>query len=361
MTIPHTTLPCTTRIDEPDERTEQLTRLLEDPDISLRDIMGHIISGADLHNECGRYETADGVVWTDLTALSMAVLIDAEGYQLLLTPLMLNFGGDINQVDSNGRTLLAFAAQGPVYDYLKAEGAPQGAAFIGPLLDIEGIGHPGDGVVDEPLIPESEWPSLVPLWLKGEMDDFGYFNRARAMQWPRYKGGHPLIARFPSARLLANAVRLRDPERIARLIELGGHLIEPDHSHVARRHGQSDLFQDVSTVGLAVLVDSEHGGDDGFGGPAGEPRAMPAFVHVVDFHGPHDADGNTLLHLAKGSRIAEWLLRFGLPIDVKNDKGQTPLDVAQPGVRSVFEQWAFEHAMPDVAHCIGSDSGRRRL
>ncbi|QWT22144.1 ankyrin repeat domain-containing protein [Bacillus sp. NP157] len=193
------------------------------------------------------------------------------------------------------------------------------------------------------------------------MDELGYYNPDVARSWPKHDDGHPLIAQFSAARLLANAVLMRDPVRITRLLALGAQDVDYRHAHDVARGVRSYIFMDVTTVGLAVLADGEAGEVDAWGGHEGEPCALPPFFQAVDFLGPHDAAGNTLLHIAKAPRIAEWLLRRGLPLDATNDEGETPLDVAPPAVRSVFEQWMLEGAVPHVDHRAVPDGTRRRL
>ncbi|UPG88309.1 ankyrin repeat domain-containing protein [Luteibacter aegosomaticola] len=347
MTIMPDTFLHTTNTRQPDEVTERLVQLMDDPDVSLRDIVGQIVTGADLHNECGDFEAGDWQAWTDLTALSLAVLIDSDRHQLLLTPLLLAHGGDIKQVDSRGRTLMSFAWQGPVAAYLHDQGAPSAPGAAEAIAAMEETGS----VVlvdDEPLISDDELQTLAPEWLSAELEALGFFNPDAARMFPTFRDTHPLIARFSVARMLSDAVYARDDIRIKRLVELGALAVQLGHDYDIQRGATLYSFRDLTFLGLAVVVDGEEGGDDGADGPEGEPRAVPAFVQSVDFLGPHDAHGNTLLHIAKSTRMVEWLLRLGLPLDVTNDKGEAPLDVATPVTRAVMEKWVFEK-------CLGGD------
>lgn len=94
-------------VDEADDVTVRLVELMTG-DRDLASIVGQIDHGADLHVECSVDETER----TGLTPMSLAVLLDAEKHRVLLMPFFLNHGGDIRQLDSNGRTLTLFAVSG---------------------------------------------------------------------------------------------------------------------------------------------------------------------------------------------------------------------------------------------------------
>lgn len=348
-----TTTPCllhqTTSTGQPDEVTRRLVSMIEDADCHLQDIARQIDLGADLHIECGDYDAGDGREWTNLTAMSLAVVIDSDGHQLLLTPLLLAHGGDVRQVDSKGRTLLSFAWQGPVASYLHEQGALQEPWVVDALAAMEDADAVFDLAIDEPLVPDAERNTLLPDWFVEELVAVGFSVTEDVRTSPTIPRRHPLVARFSAARVLASAVYARDAGRINRLIELGGHTVDVRDDYDVERGGETYFFRDLTVLGLAVLVDGEAGGDDGFGEPEGEPCAVPPFAQVMDFSGAHDMHGNTLLHMAKSPRMVEWLLRFGLSLDVLNDDGQSPLDVATPATRSVMEQWVLEqHLEGDV-------------
>jgi hypothetical protein len=357
MTTSNQRLEQTTEVDEADDVTVRLVELMTG-DKDIASIVGQIAQGADLHVECSEYETVDETEWTGLTPMSLAVLLDAEQHRVLLTPLFLNHGGDIRQVDSKGRTLTSFAVSGPVAAYLKDNGAadePWLAEASGALsADAVALGP----VDDEPLIPEAEWETLVPAWLKDQMDAVGYFNPAGVNVPPSYRGGFPLVARFSAARLLGDAVLARDAGRVGRLIELGGHTVDLRHDYDVERAGVEYYFKDLTTLGLAVLIDGEAGLDDSTGEPEGEPCVVPLFAPVSEFLGEHDHDGNTLLHIAKAPRIAAWLVRLGLPLDAVNNGGLVPVAVAPPMVKVVLEQALYEAGLPLADG--NDDAGRRR-
>lgn len=67
----------------------------------------------DPSRETASYTLVDGTRFDRLTATSLAVLVDSEHDGLLMLPLMLNLGGDIQQIDSLGRTLLHFCTYPP--------------------------------------------------------------------------------------------------------------------------------------------------------------------------------------------------------------------------------------------------------
>jgi hypothetical protein len=55
--------------------------------------------------------------------LSLATLVDSQAHALQMLPLVIDYGGDIAQLDSSGRTLLHFAGDIGVARWLLEHGA----------------------------------------------------------------------------------------------------------------------------------------------------------------------------------------------------------------------------------------------
>jgi hypothetical protein len=279
----------------------------------------------------------------------------------------LNHGGDINQVDSKGRTLLSFAFTQPVFDYLKAHGAP--------LPELTGDAEHDATVLPqlkpsvEP-VPNDEWRVLVTREMVENLDSLGYFA-------PRPPGGGasvgatppPLIARFNPARIIDDALWEDDEGRIRRLIELGGVDGRMTYTFHIDRGEHAYTFEGLSAVALGMLSDCKRGlvDDDTHDIPdrEGEVRNLLLFDGVAPFEGPQDQEGNTLLHLVCAPRVAGWLIDRGLSLMATNNDGQTPLEYpAMPeDVRAFIEKKVLDDGLAQAASdgLGGGGRGRRRL
>ncbi|MEX1826816.1 hypothetical protein [Luteibacter sp. CQ10] len=112
-----------------------------------RDINGVLKAlawGASMDEENDAIEVIHDRIFCDLTAVSLAVLVDAATDSVLMTPLVLNHGGRIDQVDSRGRVLLDFASSEAVCTYLHQHGAPEPVALDAdpPVAATDGAGIP---------------------------------------------------------------------------------------------------------------------------------------------------------------------------------------------------------------------------
>ncbi|QDE39867.1 ankyrin repeat domain-containing protein [Luteibacter pinisoli] len=365
----------TTRPDPADVQTLFLEWLST---FDLASLMEVLDQGADPNVEGDRYQAVDGMVYEDLTAVSLAVLLDADHGQLLLTPLLLNHGGNIRQVDSKGRTLLSFAFHPLVADYLRAYGAPEPE---GPLPDLHapvlGLAPKasGEAVTRWPdPIPDDECEALVMGIFKDEMDRLGYFREGvpedPGASWR--PGGPPMTARLNPAVFMDDPVWHDDVVRVSRLLELGGAHGRRWCHFVFERGATAETFDGIGAVGFAMLADCLNGeatgappSDEEFFERVGKPNLLPLFAGRVPLTGPQDGQGNTLLHLCRAPRMAEWLLDHGLPLDATNDAGERPFEVPHmpQDVRTVLEQARLRQTVNDVpaAEQTGHERSRQRL
>lgn len=322
-------------------------------------------NGADPNIEYASVLTGDGAHYTNLTATSAAVIADAEAGELLFTPLLLNHGGNLHQVDSKGRTLLSFAFTQPVFDYLKAHGAP--------LPEL--TGDPGhDAMVLPQLkpsvepVPTDEWRALVTPGMVEKLDNLAYFVTNRSAGAETVGSiPPPLIARFNPARIIDDALWEDDEARIRRLIELGGVDGRMTYNGYIDRRDNAYAFDGLSAVALAMLSDCKRGlvDDDSHDIPdrEGEVRNLPLFEGVAPFEGPQDQEGNTLLHLVCAPKVAGWLIDRGLSLDAINNDGQTPLEyqVMPEDVRAFIEQKVLTDGLAQAASDGQGRRGKRRL
>jgi hypothetical protein len=354
----------TTTVGTPNDETLNIHEMYWDHEIDR--VAHRLQNGADPNIEYADVLTDDGVHYTDLTATSAAVIADAEAGELLFTPLLLNHGGNLHQVDSLGRTLLSFAFTKPVFDYLKAHGAPL------PELN-------GDAAHDAMVIPQlkssvepvpiDEWRTLVTREMVDNLDNLGYFATNPSDGAAGSLAPPPLIARFNPARIIDDALWEDDKGRIRRLIELGGVDGRMTYTFHIDRREHAYTFESLSAVGLAMLSDCKRGlvDDDTHDIPdrEGEVRNLLLFDGVAPFEGPQDQDGNTLLHLVCAPKVAGWLMDRGLSLDAINNDGQTPLEYqAMPeDVRAFIEQKVLTDGLAQAASDAreGEGRGRRRL
>lgn len=254
MTTPNNPLRQTTTVGTPNDETLNIHEMYWDHEIDR--VAQRLQSGADPNIEYASVLTDDGVHYTDLTATSAAVVADAEAGELLFTPLLLNHGGNINQVDSKGRTLLSLAFTKPVFDYLTAHGAP--------LPELNGEAAHDAAVIPqfkpsvEP-VPTDEWRALATPEMVENLDNLGYFAPVLSGGVAGSLAPPPLIARFNPARIIDDALWEDDERRIRRLIELGGVDGRMTYTFHIDRREHAYTFEGLSAVGLAMLSDCKRG------------------------------------------------------------------------------------------------------
>jgi ankyrin repeat protein len=367
MTTPYIPPQQTTTVGTPNAETVGIDDMYMDHQIEQ--VAERLENGADPNIEFASFLTEDGVLYAGLTATSAAVLADADAGGVLFTPLLLNHGGHIHQVDSRGRTLLSFAFSAPVYDYLVANGAqlPEVTDSVasGKLTDGEAANLVPHQVSCPDPVPEAEWRTLVSADMVKSLDRLGYFQTPSAAHGAATP---PLIARFNPARIIDDALWEDSVERTRRLVELGGAVGPMRFTFYLRRNGADHVFEGLSAVALAALADCRNGealredpDDEDLFDRAGEVRLLPLFDGVVPIDGPQDTAGNTLLHLVLAPRVAEWLVRRGLSLDAVNNKGLRPFDVVPVEVRAAMEDVVIDNAVPQAQTDPSAVGGRKRL
>lgn len=354
----------TTTVGTPNVETLDIHEMYWDSQIDS--VADRLQNGADPNIEYASTLTTDGVHYTNLTATAAAVVADAEAGELLFTPLLLNHGGNINQVDSRGRTLLSFAFTQPVFDYLTAHGAP--------LPELT-----GDRTHDATVLPQlkpsvepvpiDEWRTLITAGVVKNLDKLGYFAPVPSGGLAPAKTTPPLIARFNPARIIDNALWEDDEGRVKRLIELGGVVGRMTYNYYIDRRENAHIFDGLSAVAMAMLSDCKRGliDDDAHDIPdrEGEVRNLLLFDGVAAFEGPQDQEGNTLLHLVCAPRVAGWLIDRGLSLNATNNDGKTPLyyEAMPDDVQAFIVQKLLDEGLP-AAVSEGrerGERGRRRL
>lgn len=368
----HAPLMPTTTIGSPDDATRALEHALFRRD--LNGITEQLAAGANLTLECMVHEMRGGEWLTGLTAVSWAVVLDSEAEGLFLTPLLLQYGANIAQVDSEGRTLLSFARSRSVTRYLVEHGVPligdlmarkvllelvigtkpkspeECDKILAPLAPaartevIDVLTQTGTAGWTSSLLPKSTWRKVLDPDYLAVLKHFGYVEQIdEPIDEAKGVGMPPLLAAFHPAEVIGWALEAKDAERVRRLVKHGG----ANGSHRFMRslevEGVHLEFKGLTATGLAVLIDCENERLSAGGGPwMNRPVVRPVFTSLLmgarSLHGVHDTDGNTLLHLAMTPGMCGWLLEKGLPADEKNNARQRPEDIAPEGARTVLER-----------------------
>lgn len=378
-----TPLTPTTRTGSADDATRALEHALFRR--NLYGITEQLAVGASLELECMAHEVRGGEWLRGLTALSWAVALDSEAEGLFLTPLLLHHGGNIAQVDSAGRTLLDFARARSVARYLIEYGVP----FVGGvnarkalLALLTGVGPkaaeereralaplPPDAhsavmrVLDRtasagatvPLLPRSMWRKALDDDHLAVLKHFGYSEQVDAEPGEPVGPADrpPLLAAFHPAELIGWALEARDADRVRAILRRGGADGAQRFARMLEVEGVPLEFRGLTATGLAVLIDCENERLSAGANPwTRRPIVAPVFTSLLmgarSLHGAHDAEGNTLLHLAVTPGMCGWLLGQGLAPDVKNNAGLLPEEVAPGYVRGILEQRRLT-ALPPVA------------
>ena len=307
----------------------------------------------------------DGVV--GLTPTSMAALVDSTRGELLFLPLVLSRGGDINQVDSRGRTLLHFAWHDIVARYLLEHGAPVPEDLRARLLDaldkpprakvFRANGRPGYLDVDRnpiPLVmalrgknypwferclrpvPDELVPDVVSPGVVADMAALGY-GHVDTVQPRSVPGTPPLVARFDATVEIVHALRERDTTRVHGLLKLGA--MESGRFFSCGKNPE-DPYEDwlgADALGLAAILDSR----------VGDVHLMPLFEGFADFHASHSDVGENLLHLADSPWVCTWLLARGLSPDATDDDDELPDEKLSPEACAVIERWRLNWSLPE--------------
>lgn len=346
------------------------------PLIADRNIAGLRLAayaGADFSNECFQYTCADGTTFTDLTALSLAVLVDDDNDAVLMLPLVLYLGGNIQQVDSKGRTLLHLARTRRMARYLLAHGVPVApnmrkklvAAFrktagTGTFDDTAGLGLK-DRVGAEPdilravrqgtaglyarkevrAIPKGRWKTVLTESLYNGLLGVG-FNEPDHVREARDPctslESHGLVAELSPSNEIGPAILEGNLRQVRALLKLGARTDCAVFTYETTREGRPFLYTGVTPVGLAVLSNADAIEDNARlppDGPGATQKAapgdgldvLPLFEGYTDFSGVHADGGQTLMHLALEPVIARWLVERGAPCGMPDANGLPPADV----------------------------------
>jgi hypothetical protein len=313
-----------------------------------------------------------------LTPTSMATLVDSTRGELLFLPLLLNRGGDINQVDSRGRTLLHFAWHDVVARYLLEHGAPMPEDLRVQLLGALGKpvgtklfrsnGRPGYvDVYGSPVpavmalrgkeypwfqrclrpVPDALKADVVSPSLVVDMATLGYKNAESVRKKPS-SGTPPLVATFDATVEIVHALRERDTARVHGLLKLGAMEGERFFQCIRSLDKPDEQWFGADALGLAAILDSR----------ADRVELMPLFEAFADFHAAHSDCGETLLHLAESPWVCTWLLARGLSPDARDGGGETPDERLPPGSKAVIERWRLNQVLPKAR---GEGRGRARL
>lgn len=368
MTTPPKRLPQTTRTGMPNKLTQLVVQSIGHG-TELATIVDLLARGADPNLECAELQRRDDTPILDLTPMALAVCLDSHRHQLLLTPLLLNHGGDIGQVDSQGRTLMSFAGSGPVADYLQEHGAPY-SSWDALLLDaMDEDGEELEDVDEPPLVPEGAWREVVDPDLVLVMDTLGYFRPSAGTDvvadTSLSLARPPLIARFAAPALIEEAIHDGDTMRLSRLVELG--LIDNEQRYDAEvfRSGQDYEFHGLTAVGLATVVGCTRGlmaewYSEDLPDHAGDVSVLACLADVVDCSGPHTQFGDSLLHLAVAPKVSQWLLEKGLSPDAVNHAKERPIDIVPEDVRVVIERFVLERSLQESEQGAGQGATSRR-
>lgn len=361
-----------TTTGSPDDATRVLEHGLFKRD--LHTITAQLEAGASLDLECMAHELRNGEWITDLTALSWAVALDSDADGLFLTPLLLHCGGNIAQVDSKGRTLLEFACSASIARYLIEHGAPLDGGDGARQAALALLGSKGPMTLAESdvvlaslpsaaraavtrllaraasvggptqLLPRSTWRKALDADHLAVLKHFGYGELVDGGGGDEVtRGRPPLLAAFHPAEVIGWALRARDTQRVRFLIRRGGANGDHRFSRLLEIDDITCEFRGLTATGLAFLIDCENerlsaGRSIWMRGPAVSPVFTTLLMGKRSLHGVHDADGNTLVHMAVTPGMCSWLLGQGLPVDVKNSAGQLPDDVVPDYVRLVIEK-----------------------
>lgn len=369
----------TTRTGTPNDLTQLLLLSIE-RGTELATVVDLLARGADPNLECAAFHRRDDTPILDLTPTALAVCVDSHRHQLLLTPLLLNHGGDIRQVDSRGRTLMSFAGSGPVAEYLPEHGAPyssRDALMLGSMDEGEEELEEEPEYVDEPpMVPEGAWREVVDPDLVFVMDALGYFKPSTDPQagadpsadTPLPPARPPLIARFAAPALIEDAIHDKDTVRLSRLVELGLVDNEQRYDGEVSRNGQDYEFHGLTAVGLATVVGCTRGlmaecYSEDVTDYAGDVSMLACLADVVDCGGPHTQFGDSLLHLAIAPEVCQWLLERCLSPDAMNHARERPIDIVPGDVRAVIERFMLEKAVAEAEQGTedSATSGRKRL
>jgi hypothetical protein len=359
---------------------------------------------ADPSRETASHTLDDGTRFDRLTATSLAALIDGEHDGLLMLPLMLNLGGDIQQIDSLGRTLLHFARTRRVARYLIEHGVPVAPGMRETLLDAftrpqgektfgagTALGLPdrnGDepwvfravrkrtarswNLMEGPAIPKRCWRQVLDgdqfnALIGAGFNEPEHTREGRDALYVRRPSGSetrpPLIAEMSANLALHGAVDESSHRRVALLLGLGAMATAPGRKAVMVMGSRMPTWVAGTALARAVVgacedIECEAILDEGKpprarkareGADGDLPvvaRALSAFAGLPGMDGVHAAGGRTLMHLAYMPEVAQWLIKQGVRVDVPDKQGRLPEEVVPPESAAVILEARLQTALP---------------
>ena len=315
-----------------------------------------LANGADVH---ARTDVWTEVVKTTLEVMNPAYVTDIQqgGYTPLLfaarvgdlasAKLLVAAGANVNDTAPYGTTALIVAAHsghGDVAAYLLEKGADPNSILAGYTALHAALLHRDEELVaallENGANPNS--PLLKSTPTRRESVDFYYS--------PGFVGATPFWL----------AARFRSPKIMGLLVEHGAdpQFVHYPTSFIGRQYGDSrTLLHEGPTT--AVMAAAGIGGEAPIfeverlariaeGAPVAAQRREPDPVEMealtleavkiaaergVDVNGAN-TDGNTALHAAAArgyDTVVKYLVEKGARLDIKNEKGQTPLAAATAG------------------------------
>lgn len=308
-----------------------------------------------------------------LTLMAKAVVLDSERAGCLYVPILHRLGVPLDAVDRYGRTLLHFANSLPVFRYLVEHGVPvpEGArnrlqevmargglhaaleegetlAFpdhrgaLPPVVDwrIPGVANVRDDI-DPVCIPSTAYGKTLPKWLLKGLGSIGYED-PDAME----AAGFVFSVADEMKRCMLRDI-FKDEvfgqlKQLVSLNLLSG--LMPMWTVWGRDDDDYDAW--MTPQGFAAVRDSE----------AGEAFWLKAFPKA-SLKGVHAEGGRTLLHLADDIDVSGWLLKRGLPANVKDVDGHYPDEVLPDDVATLVSQARLNETLPAAT----SSSARQRL
>jgi len=342
-----------------------------------------------------------------MSATAMAAWADSRRDELLFLPWILNRGGNIAEVDAEGRTLLHHVRDRASALYLLENGVPVADGMRDALVEAfrkpSGVGTftpskvlaAPTGCDGEPpvfamvrkktahrhalqssgSVPRTSWPDVLPAGLFEAMNGAGLAEEggvARARD-PLYGVFGPTVSSGVRLNLpyrLLCAMREGDLRRVAALIALGaydGERVMPDMDGINITDGLPQNM--LSAVALAAVLDSEYGSGrpasplhwHAYRGTGAALYLLPLFDGVADFGGVHAKGGGTLLHLDLAPVVVDWLVERGAPYDVADNDGAVPEelvawadDPADAAIAAIYARHRLSARLPK-----GSAKARR--
>lgn len=310
--------------------------------ICRRDIAGArywLARGAELNKAMFSYTTRDGRTLEGLTATALSVAVDSDNDGILMTSLMLNYGGRADHVDDDGRCLLAFSACHALSAYLVDWGATSRGGKLGQRAELCG-----------PPIPRSEWEDVLRAEMVQAMVGAGYHEppEVRCQRDPFAQAFAPdLIARFSPSVEIEYALIDGKANAVARCLELGAERGTRRYPWPVERTSRLAGANDLTIGGLAVVLDcAAERRQPGAPSSGFIPTLTSIVLPWIDRAGPHTGDGATLMHLADAPGVSAWLIEQGCPVDLCNKGGLLPEEVVPENVRPGLVRARFTGTFP---------------